>query len=98
MVDSENAGDNIFTINIPTDFTSPSFNYRTFSHGSFLKNMFLILTFHGYIIMLEIRGYKCRICEMFPPRSITEGHFRAKFASEAGRILTDHPKCYLNKH
>ena len=35
---------------------------------------------------------------LFPPRSTTAGHFRAKFASEADRSLTDHPKCYLNKH
>ena len=37
MVDSDNVGDNRFTINIPSNFTSPSFDYRTFSHGSSLK-------------------------------------------------------------
>ena len=98
VVDSDNVGDNIFTINIPSNFTSPSFDYSTFNHDSILKNMFLIMTFHGYTIMLQIRSYKCRICEMFPQRSTTEGHFRAKFASEADRTLTDYPKCYLNKH
>ena len=66
VVDSINVGDNIFTINIPSNFTSPSFDYRTFNHDSILENMFLIMTFHGYIIMLQIRGYKCRICKMFP--------------------------------
>ena len=37
MVDSDNVGDNRFTINIPSNFTSPSFDYRTFSHDSNLK-------------------------------------------------------------
>ena len=37
MVDSDNVGDNRFTINIPSDFTSPSFDYRTFSLDSNLK-------------------------------------------------------------
>ena len=51
MVDSDNIVDNI-TINIPSNFTSPSFDYRAFSHGSTSKYMFLIMTFHGYFIML----------------------------------------------
>ena len=37
MVDSNNVSDNIFTINIPSNFTSSSFDYRTFSHGFNLK-------------------------------------------------------------
>ena len=37
MVDSDNVGDNRFTINIPSDFTSLSFDYRTFSLDSNLK-------------------------------------------------------------
>ena len=37
MVDSDNIGDNIFTINIPLNFTYPSFDYWKFSHGSNLK-------------------------------------------------------------
>ena len=37
MVDSDNFGDNRFTINIPSNFTSPSFDYRTFSLDSNLK-------------------------------------------------------------
>ena len=98
MVDSDNVGDNIFTINIPSNFTSPSCHYRTFNHVSVLKNMFLIMTFQGYIIMLQMKGYECRICEMFPPWSTTEDHFRAKFASKTGWTLTDYPKCYLNEH
>ena len=40
MVDSKNVGDNRFTINIPSNFTSPSFDYRTFSHDSNLKKYF----------------------------------------------------------
>ena len=44
------------------------------------KNMFD--TFYGYITMLKMRDYKCRICEMFPPRSTTEDHPKATFASE----------------
>ena len=39
MVDSVNVCDNIITIKIPSNFTSPSFDYRTFSHGSILKNV-----------------------------------------------------------
>ena len=31
------------------------------------------MTFHGYIIMLQMRGSTCRICEMFPPQSTTGG-------------------------
>ena len=42
--------------------------------------------------------YKCRICEMFPPLSTTGEHSRGKFASEAVKNLTDHPKCYLKGH
>ena len=37
MVDSGNVGDNRFTINISSNFTSPSFDYRTFSLDSNLK-------------------------------------------------------------
>ena len=37
MVDSDNVGDNRFTINIPPNFTSPSFDYRIFSVDSNLK-------------------------------------------------------------
>ena len=92
MVDSDNVGDNRFAINIPSNFTSTSFHYWTFSLDSNLKNMFE--TFYGYITMLKMRRCKCRICEMFPPRSTIEDHPRVKFASEAVRSLTDHPKCY----
>ena len=51
---SDNIDDNIFTISIPSNFTSPSFDYRTFSHGRKLKNM--LKAFHGYIIMLQTMG------------------------------------------
>ena len=34
MADSDNVGDNRFIINILSSFTSPSFDYRTFSHDS----------------------------------------------------------------
>ena len=37
VVDSDNVGDNRFTINILSNFTSPSFDYRTFSLDSNLK-------------------------------------------------------------
>ena len=37
MVDSDNVGDNRFTINIPSNFTSPSFHYGASSLGSNLK-------------------------------------------------------------
>ena len=37
MVDYDNVGDNRFIINIPSNFTSPSFDYRTFSLDSNLK-------------------------------------------------------------
>ena len=37
MVDSDNVGENRFTINIPFNFTSPSFDYRTFSLNNNLK-------------------------------------------------------------
>ena len=85
MVDSENVGDNRFTINFPSNFTSPSFDYRTFSLDSNLKE---------YVPDFLWLYYKCRICEMFPPRSTTEDHPRAMFASEAVRSLKVHPKCY----
>ena len=37
IVDSDNDGENIFTINIPFNFISPSFDYRSFSQGNILK-------------------------------------------------------------
>ena len=37
MVDSDNVYDNIVIINIPSNFSSPPFDYRTLSHGSNLK-------------------------------------------------------------
>ena len=37
MVDYNNVGDNRLTINIPSNFASPSFDYRTFSLGSNLE-------------------------------------------------------------
>ena len=48
--------------------------------------------------MHEATDVRSGQAHMFPPRSTTEGHFRAKFGSEADRSLKDHPKCYLNKH
>ena len=96
MVHSDNVDDNIFTISIPPNFTSPSFDYRTFSHGSKLKNM--LKAFHGYIIMLLMMGYKCRICEMFPLLSTPGDYSRAKFASEAFKSMTGHSRCYLKRH
>ena len=40
MVDSDNVGDNRFTINIPSNITSPSFDYRTFRDDSNSKKYF----------------------------------------------------------
>ena len=37
IVDYDNVGDNRFIINIPSNLTSPSFDYRTFSLDSNLK-------------------------------------------------------------
>ena len=37
MVDYDNVGHNRFIINIPSNFTSPSFDHRTFSLDSNLK-------------------------------------------------------------
>ena len=91
MADSDNVGDNRFTINTLSNFTSPSFHYWTFSLDSNLKKY---VRYFRYITILKMRCYKCRICEMFPPRSTTEDHPRAKFASEEVRSLTHHPKCY----
>ena len=92
MVDSDNVGDNRFTISIPFNFTSPSFDCRIFSLDSYLKKY--VRDFLWLYCNAEDEGYKCRICGMFPPQSTAEDHPRAKFASEAVRSLTDHPKCY----
>ena len=32
-------------------------------------------------------GYKCKICEMFPPLSSTGGNARLKFANEAAKSI-----------
>ena len=42
-------------------------------------------------------GYKCKTCEMFPPFS-TRGNAKFKFASEAVKSLTDHPRRFLQTH
>ena len=44
MVHSDNVDDNIFAINIPSNFTSSSFDYKRFSHSSNLK---MSKTFQG---------------------------------------------------
>ena len=43
-------------------------------------------------------GYKCKICEMFPPLSSTGRNTRLKFANEALKSLTDHPRRFLDDH
>ena len=96
MVYSDNADDNIFTINIPSNFTSSSFDYKRFSHGSNLK--MYVEGFPGPYYNAADEGYRCRICVMFPPLSTTGGHSRGKFASETVKSLTDHPKCCLKRH
>ena len=93
LVHSDNVYDYIFTINIPSNFTSSSFDYKRFSHGSNLK--MYVKDFPGLYYNAADEGYKCRICEMIPTLSTTGGHSRGKFTSEAVKSLTDHPKCYL---
>ena len=39
-------------------------------------------------------GYKCKICEMFPPLSSTGRNTRLKFANEADPILDDHQNSF----
>ena len=43
-------------------------------------------------------GYKCKIFEMFPSLSSTGGNARLKFANEAIKSLTDHPRRFLDGH
>ena len=43
-------------------------------------------------------GYKCKICEMFPPLLSTGGNARLKFANEAVKRLSDHPRRFLDGH
>ena len=96
VVHSDNADNNIFTINIASNFTSSSFDYKRFSHGCNLK--MYVEDFPGLYFNTADEGYKFRICEIFPPLSTTGGHSRGKFASEAVKSLTDHPKYYLKGH
>ena len=96
LVHSDNVDDNIFTINILSNLTLSSFDYKSFSHGSNLK--MYIEDFPGLYYNAADGGYKCRISEMLPTLSTTGGHSRGKFASKAVKILTDHPKYYLKGH
>ena len=43
-------------------------------------------------------GYKCKICEMFPPLSSTGSNARLTFANEAVKSVTDHPQGFLDGH
>ena len=74
----------LVTIDLLSIFRLTSHHHHLITGHSVLiviwKNMFD--TFYGYITMLKMRDYKCRICEMFPPRSTTEDHPKATFASE----------------
>ena len=54
--------------------------------------------FPGLYYNATDEGYKCRICETLPTSSTTGGHSRSKFASEAAKSPTGHPKCYLKGH
>ena len=96
LVHSDNIDDNIFTINIPSNFILSSFDYKRFIHGSNLK--MYVEDFPGLYDNVADEGYKFRICEMLTTLSTTGGHSRGKFASEAVKSLTDHPKCYLKGH
>ena len=95
LVHSDNVDDYIFTIN-PSNVTLSSFDYRRFSHDSNLK--MYVEDFPGLYYNATDKGYKCRICEILPTLSTTAGHSRGKFALEAAKSLTDHPKCYLKGH
>ena len=74
----------LVTIDLLSIFRLTSHHHHLITGHSVLiviwKNMFD--TFYGYITMLKMRDYKCRVCEMFPPRSTTEDHPKATFASE----------------
>ena len=74
----------LVTIDLLSIFRLTSHHHHLITGHSVLiviwRNMFD--TFYGYITMLKMRDYKCRICEMFPPRSTTEDHPKATFASE----------------
>ena len=96
LVHSENVDDNIFTINIPSNFTLSSFDYKRFSHSINLK--IYVEDFPGLYYNAAEESYKCRICEMLPTLSTTGGYSRGKFASEAVKSLTDYPKCFLKRH
>ena len=95
LIHSDNVDDNIFTIN-PSNFTLSSFDYKRFNPDTNLK--MYVEDFPGLYYNAADEGYKCRICEIFPPLSTTGGHSRGKFASEAVKSLTDHPKYYLKGH
>ena len=95
LIHSDNVDDNIFTIN-PSNFTLSSFDYKRFNPDTNLK--MYVKGFPGLCYNAADEGFKCRICEMLPTRSTTGGHSRGKFASEAAKSQTDHPKCYLKGH
>ena len=95
LVHSDNVDDNIFIIN-PSNFTLSSFDYKRFNHDSNLKMD--VKDFPGLYYNAIDEGYNCRIYEMLPTPSRTGGHSRGKFASEAAKSLTGHPKCYLKGH
>ena len=80
-----NNDDIIFTISIPSNFTSPSFDCRRFIHGSNLK--MYVKDFPGVHYNAADEGYKCTICEIFLPLGITKGHSSDKFASEAVKTI-----------
>ena len=68
-----NNDDIIFTISIPSNFTSPSFDCRRFIHGSNLK--MYVEDFPGVHYNAADEGY------------ITKGHSSDKFASEAVKTI-----------
>ena len=95
LVHPDIVDDNIFTINILSNFTL-SFDYKRFSHGSNLK--MYVEDFPGLYYNAADEGYKCKICEMLPTLNTAGGHSRGKFTSEAVKTVTDYQKFYFKGH
>ena len=66
-------------------------DYRVFKLEKYVSDTWL------YFNVIDA-GYKCKICQMFPPLSSTGGKARLKFASEAVKSLTDHPQHFSDGH
>ena len=67
-------------------------DYRMFRLKQYVRD------YPGLYFNVIDAGYKCKICQMFPPLSSTGGKARLKFASEAVKSLTDHPQHFSDGH